>query len=215
MSPRRARVKVGKASPKARSEALAVEWVPIESVQRYARNPRKNARAVEKVRASIERFGWRQPIVVDAERVIIAGDTRYLAAQAMGLERVPVHVATGLTPAEVRAYRLADNRTAEEAEWDSARLVEELEAVEAEDSTLLASLGFDDAELGGYLGDATTGEDALEEVEVLAQPTMAWVLIGIPVPRYDEIAGAVEDIALLPGVFCEVTARDDDVPAQA
>ena len=68
--------------------------------------------------ASIREFGFRQPIVVDAEGVIICGHTRYKAAQKLGLEKVPVHVAKDLTPEQIKAYRIADNKTAELAEWD-------------------------------------------------------------------------------------------------
>ena len=67
-------------------------------------------RAVEKVKRSLEEFGWRQPIVVDAEWMVVAGHTRLLAARELGLAKVPVHVAKDLTPDQIRAYRLADNR---------------------------------------------------------------------------------------------------------
>src|SRR5829696_1256395 len=105
---------------------MQVEQVAIERVVPYARNPRKNEAAVAKVAASIREFGFRQPIVVDRERVIIVGHTRLMAARVLGLATVPVHVAEGLTPAQVKAYRLADNRTHEEAEWDEELLSLEL-----------------------------------------------------------------------------------------
>ena len=82
---------------------MKIESAPLESVTPYARNPRKNADAVAKVAASIKEYGWRQPIVVDEERVIIAGHTRLMAAQRLGLDKVPVHIATGLTPQQVKA----------------------------------------------------------------------------------------------------------------
>src|SRR5690606_321781 len=101
---------------------MHVSLTPIERVIPYARNPRNNKAAVAKVAASIREFGWRQPIVVDSNMVVIVGHTRLLAAQQLGLENVPVHIAEGLTEAQVKAYRLADNRTHEEAEWDSELL---------------------------------------------------------------------------------------------
>ena len=76
-------------------------------------------------------FGFRQPIVVDAKHVIIVGHTRFLAAKKLGLERVPVHVATDLTPAQVKAYRIADNKTGEIADWDNKLLSIELGKLEA------------------------------------------------------------------------------------
>ena len=111
------------------NNALKVETAPIDKPRPYDRNPRRNEAAVAKVAASIREFGWRSPIVVDEDWVILAGHTRLLAARQLGLTEVPVHVATGLTPAQRRAFRLADNRTAQEAEWDNPLLVEELQAL--------------------------------------------------------------------------------------
>ena len=89
---------------------MKIENVSIAKVIPYIRNPRKNENAVEKVASSIKEFGFRQPIVVDEESVIIAGHTRYESAKRLGMETVPVHVAKGLTPQQVKAYRIADNR---------------------------------------------------------------------------------------------------------
>lgn len=124
------------------SGVLEVETVPIESVKRYWNNPRKNSAAVAKVEASLRQFGWRQPIVVDAERVIIVGDTRLLAALNIGYRGVPVHTASDLTADQVRAYRIADNRTGEEAEWDDDRLFDELRAL-LEAGVEMSSTGMD------------------------------------------------------------------------
>jgi hypothetical protein len=105
---------------------LIEHWTP-DRIVAYERNPRQISRAaVDKVAASIREFGWRQPIVVDADGVIIAGHTRLLAAQKLGLERVPVHVAHGLTPEQIRALRLADNRTHEKSSWNIELLASEL-----------------------------------------------------------------------------------------
>jgi len=88
----------------------------IDRVIPYARNARDISQtAIDKVAASIKEFGWRQPIVVDNEAVIVAGHTRLLAARKLGLSAVPVHVADNLTAAQIRAYRLMDNRSHEEA----------------------------------------------------------------------------------------------------
>ena len=97
---------------------MHVEIRDIQSIIPYARNPRKNDDAIEKVAASIKEFGWRQPIVVDSDGVIIAGHTRYQAAKRLGMAEVPAHIAEGLTDAQIKAYRLADNRSGQEAEWD-------------------------------------------------------------------------------------------------
>lgn len=108
------------------NEIMKVELIDIGRVIPYARNPRRNEAAIIKVAASIKEYGFRQPIVVDEEMVIIAGHTRLQAAQQLGLTKVPVHIATGLTNTQIKAYRLADNRTAQEAEWDDELLGLEL-----------------------------------------------------------------------------------------
>jgi DNA modification methylase len=109
---------------------VLVELRHIGEIKPYYRNPRANDQAVEAVAASIREFGWRQPIVVDGRGVIIVGDTRYKAALKLGLTQSPVHVATDLTPAQIKAYRIADNKTAELADWDHDRLVQELAELE-------------------------------------------------------------------------------------
>src|SRR5258708_37718904 len=101
---------------------MLVEMRPITSIRPYENNPRMN----DAVAASIKAFGFRQPIVVDEEGVIIVGHTRYFAALKLGMTTVPVHVAVGLTPAQVKAYRLADNQTAQLSDWDDDKLVHEL-----------------------------------------------------------------------------------------
>ncbi|MGI9070755.1 MAG: ParB N-terminal domain-containing protein [Bryobacteraceae bacterium] len=98
------------------AEGMKVEMWAIEKVIPYARNARKIPQsAIDKVAASIQEFGFRQPIVVDEKGVIVAGHTRLLAAQKLGLSEVPVHVASELTPIQINAYPLADNRIAMES----------------------------------------------------------------------------------------------------
>lgn len=97
---------------------MNVQYVSIEDIRPYEKNPRKNDEAVEYVANSIREFGWKQPIVVDADGVIIAGHTRYKAAKKLNMKEVPVLVADDLTDEQVKAYRLADNKTGEIAEWD-------------------------------------------------------------------------------------------------
>ena len=107
-----------------------VESWPITRPRPYEGNPRIVSKAaIEKVATSIKEFGWRQPLVVDEEGVIIVGHTRLLAAQSLGLTEVPVHVAIGLSPEKAKAYRLMDNRSNEETSWDFARLEEELKVL--------------------------------------------------------------------------------------
>ena len=106
---------------------MKITYWPIERIIPFARNARKiPPQAVDKVAASIKEFGWRVPIVVDKDGVIICGHTRLLAARKLGLQEAPVHVADNLTPAQVRAYRLLDNRSHEETSWDEDLLGLEL-----------------------------------------------------------------------------------------
>ena len=107
---------------------MIIEQWPTALPVPYARNPRKiSAQAISAVAGSIKEFGFKSPIIVDVEGVIINGHTRLLAAQRLGLETVPVIVARDLTPAQVQAFRLADNRVAEFSEWDGELLKIELE----------------------------------------------------------------------------------------
>jgi site-specific DNA-methyltransferase (adenine-specific) len=108
-----------------------IQIVPIGTIFPYPANPRKiSAQAVSAVAGSIKAFGFKSPIVVDKDNVIINGHTRLQAAQQLGMTEVPVIVADDLTPDQVRAYRLADNRVAEFTEWDADFLKNELESIE-------------------------------------------------------------------------------------
>ena len=122
----------------------------LATIQPYAGNPRHNDQAIEAVARSIQEFGFRQPIVVDEQGVIIVGDTRYKAALRLQLTEVPVHVATGLSPAQAKAYRLADNQTARLATWNEEILVQELLELERLDFNL-EQTGFSADELAQLL----------------------------------------------------------------
>lgn len=129
---------------------MKIELWKLDRIRPYKRNPRQNDQAVEAVTESIRQFGVRQPIVVDVEGVIVAGHTRYKAALKLGLEKVPVHVATDLSPEQIKAYRITDNKTAELSQWDYELLSLELKDLQACDiDTDL--LGFDRKELAKLL----------------------------------------------------------------
>ena len=106
-----------------------IEYVSLEDIHPYPGNPRRNDQAVQAVANCISEFGFRSPIIVDADGTIIAGHTRYRAAQSLGFAAVPVVYATDLTPEQVNAYRLADNKTAELSEWDAKLLAMELDGL--------------------------------------------------------------------------------------
>ena len=109
---------------------LQIEYLPTDSLVPYINNPRVNDRAIDAVAGSIAEFGFKNPIIVDRDNVIIAGHTRLLAARKIGLDQVPVIRAEDLTEKQVKAFRIADNRTAEFSEWDDELLAMELEGLE-------------------------------------------------------------------------------------
>lgn len=109
---------------------LKVEYRNVADLNPYANNPRFNDGAVDAVAASIKEFGFKVPIVVDYDGVIVTGHTRVKAAEKLGLDSVPVIVADDLSPEQVKAFRLADNKTSELAEWDMGKLDIELGEIE-------------------------------------------------------------------------------------
>lgn len=125
----------------------------ITEVIPYDKNPRKNDKAVDKVANSIRSFGFQSPIIIDEHNVIICGHTRFKAAKKLGLKKVPCIVATGLADAEIRAYRIADNKVGELAEWDNELLASELE---------LCEMNMEDFGIENI----TTAEDDCDEVDI-------------------------------------------------
>ena len=119
-------------------EIKTVEMKLLDLVP-YENNPRKNEKAVEAVKNSIKQFGFKNPIIVDENNVIISGHTRRLAAIELGLEMVPVVIATDLTEEQVRAFRLADNRVASFSYWDETKLKDEIAEISEID---LSEFGF-------------------------------------------------------------------------
>lgn len=150
---------------------MQVETWPIDRLIPYDKNPRLNDDAVEAVARSIQEFGFRQPIVVDDEGVIIIGHTRLKAARRLGLTEVPVHVAHGLSPEKIKALRIADNKTAEIAEWNLELLPIELSELQGMDFDL-GLLGFDQDELAKLL-DPGVREGMTDPDEIPAPPDEA------------------------------------------
>lgn len=136
-------------------DKMEVIDVDVKKLVPYENNPRQiSADAINAVANSIKEFGFKQPLVVDDNNTIIVGHTRLLAAKKLKLKTVPVVVSKDLTPEQVKAYRLADNKTGELTDWQFEELENELEGIETID---MSQLGFeqaeykdDDAELGDY-----------------------------------------------------------------
>jgi hypothetical protein len=130
---------------------MKVEMLAIDAVLPYGKNPRRNAKAVDAVASSLKQFGWKQPIVVDSEKVIIVGHTRWLAAKKLGMDKVPVVVAKDLSPDKVKAYRIADNKTNEIAEWDVGLLSDELKELSEAGWNDFSGLAFSTSEIDALL----------------------------------------------------------------
>ncbi len=158
---------------------MRVRDMAIDDIHPYPNNPRQNDDAVAAVAASIQEFGFKQPIVVDADMTVIVGHTRLKAAQSLGLESVPVLVADDLTAEQVAAYRLADNRTGELAEWDLGLLDVELDGLQGFDMGRFGFDGFDEAMKTPEEQVADVVEDEepdLEEVETRCHAGELWRL---------------------------------------
>ena len=157
---------------------MEIKQLKLKDLIPYANNPRKK-QAIDKVASSIKEFGWQQPIVVDQDMVIVVGHTRYQAAQKLGLDKVPVQIATGLTDAQIKAYRLLDNRANQDALWDDDMLKIEVQDIDKMDIDL-ALTGFDEKELDKLLfveQDGLTDEDAVpEDVEPKVKLGELWQL---------------------------------------
>jgi len=162
---------------------MKIEMWPIDRPVPYVRNARKiPQKAIDKVAGSIQEFGWRQPIVVDKDEVIIVGHTRLKGAQKLGLKEVPVHIAESLNEAQVKAYRLADNRTGEETGWDEELL--SLEIKELTDYDIDIDLtGFNDNEVNKLLNQyaesqqGKIGDDEVpEKIETRSKQGDVWIL---------------------------------------
>lgn len=109
-----------------KNAGMKIEYKTLGELKPYERNPRINDNSVELVANSIDEFGFKVPIIVDKNNVIVAGHTRFLAAQRLGMEKVPCITADDLSEEQVRAYRLADNKVSERSEWDFGLLDTEL-----------------------------------------------------------------------------------------
>lgn len=117
----------------------------LEDLKPYEKNPRKNEKAIDFVANSIKEFGFKVPLVIDKNNVIVAGHTRYQASQKLGLKEVPCLVADDLTDEQIKAFRIADNKTNDMAEWDDNLLGEELK--DLMDNFDMTDFGFGEFEL--------------------------------------------------------------------
>jgi len=142
---------------------MQIEIVDINKILPYINNPRKNLN-IDKVASSIKEFGFQQPIVVDKNYTIVVGHTRFEAAKKLGLKEVPVQVAD-LTDNQAKAYRIADNKVAQDNYWDFEKLQIELDSI-LENNYELINTGFDSDELDNLLNKNSKNNDNLKDSEI-------------------------------------------------
>lgn len=153
---------------------MNIKNIKVEQLIPYINNPRRNDEAVDKVKSSIQEFGFKVPLVIDKNNVVVTGHTRLKAAKELGMEEVPCVVADDLTEAQIKAFRIADNRVAEYAEWDEELLkieLEELEEMEFDlDSLDMFDFDFDpeeeDEESAGLDEDKYTINNNIPQYEI-------------------------------------------------
>jgi len=156
-----------------------IVMLPVSEVRPYEKNPRKNAEAVKYVKASIEQFGFKVPIIIDSNRVIVAGHTRLLAAKSLGMAEVPCIMADDLTEDQVKAFRLADNKVGEFAEWEMNLLGKELGELAEISDIDMGDFGFDLSEFDNIGMDEKTEveeDEVPEEVEPVCKKSEIWLL---------------------------------------
>lgn len=173
---------------------LAIEWWPTDRPVDYPKNARKwSQKAVEKVAASIREYGWRQPLVVDTEGVLVIGHLRRSAARHLKLTEVPVHIARDLSPEKIRGLRLADNRSHDEATWDEDLLRAEFGELKALNFDL-SMTAFDSRQVDSFLGPKAGETDADDVPEVPEAPVSVagdlWLLCEHRVLCGDSTDGA-------------------------
>ncbi|MEX0655312.1 MAG: DNA modification methylase [Phycisphaeraceae bacterium] len=191
---------------------MKIEMLNVDAIRPYESNPRDNSAAVDPVADSIREFGFKVPVIVDGDGIIIAGHTRVLAAQKLGMTEVPAIRADDLSPEQVRAFRLADNKLHELSSWDMQLLPIELGSLQ-EDGFDLGLIGFDEQELAKLIsGDVKEGLTDPDDVpappdDPVTQPGDLWILGNHRLLCGD--SGSVEDLdRLLDGNMIDLVNMD-------
>lgn len=162
---------------------IRIEYKKIDEITPYINNPRiNNENAVDKVASSIREFGFKNPIIVDENDIIVAGHTRLLSAKKLGLEEVPTIKADDLTPDQINAFRVADNKTAEFSEWDYEALGIELEGIDLD----MEDFGFD------IISPDEFGEEF--ELSTDEAPLVATMTLTLSSAQRDYILDAIEGV---------------------
>ena len=145
---------------------LKIEYIDIDKIKPYEKNPRHNEEAIPYVMNSIKEFGFKNPIIIDKNNVIIAGHTRLESAKRLGMKEVPCLYANDLTEEQVKAFRLVDNKVSEKAEWDFNMLDAELADLDID----MTDFGFDklDINVDDYGTDFNLPDGEKNEMETMS-----------------------------------------------
>lgn len=163
---------------------MNVVQLNLAHLKPYVNNPRTNDKAVKSVARSIKEFGFKVPIVIDKDHVIVTGHTRYKAAEELGMEVVPCIVADDLTDDQVQAFRIADNRVSEIADWDFDKLLGELEDIEMDLSWLNFNIEYEEEE-----------EPEEEEDDVIDVKTLEFGgnIVPLTADEYEHLLSRLDD----------------------
>lgn len=159
---------------KAVNSSIEITMRKIEELTPYENNPRNNDMAVDAVAESIKQFGFKNPVIIDKDGVIVAGHTRYKAAKKLGITDIPCISANDLSDEQIKAFRLADNKTAELAEWDEDLLGKEMSGI----------INIDMSQFGFSIGEDELGEEVQDDKYTLK----------VKIPQY-EITGDCPEIS--------------------
>jgi ParB-like nuclease domain len=185
-------------------ELPPVRAAHVDEVREHPRNPRKiTDRAVEQVAHSLRRFGWKQPLVIDGDGYLAVGHTRLRAARLLGLTHVPVIDATDLTPEEVKAYRIADNRTHDFTTWDLPELTQQLEELEADFAEVLALADWEavTAEAQERMSGGGSGTGGVDLPDDVIDSLDGGFLLNVAFHTKEQALAAQETILSLDGAF--------------
>jgi len=111
-------------------DQLKIEYLDIDTIKPYKKNPRNNDKAIDYIKKSIEEFGFKNPILLDKNNVIIAGHTRYEASKKIGLKQVPCIIVNNLNEEQIKAFRIVDNKSSEIATWNNEKMIEEIKSID-------------------------------------------------------------------------------------
>ena len=149
---------------------MEIKLLNIEEIKPYEKNPRKNDEAVQYVERSIREFGFKVPIIIDKDNVIVAGHTRYKAAKNLNIKKVPCVIADDLSEEQVKAFRLADNKVSEMAGWDFELLDEELSNLLDFDMESFGFAELEDVDINDFFVEAEEQKEKEKEIKKVQCP---------------------------------------------